>query len=544
MKMSTILLVALVVAFDASAANVTVRDENVTGEVCVGNGETLSVYGNGLGADATLVLDGGSTVKFFATATISCPIIATNITVNGEFATVTFKTSASSVTGTVASVIDSAAKSRLYMNTTPGMVILSGSGTLTHFYSDTGKCDVTGEYDIYGSQLFYGGHVRIRDGGKMSAKKEWQYLRLDKTDSNSKSAILEVAQGGVFEKAGGNQYTYLGGGNAARPSKILVTGGKFKHDSVRFNFRAGGSIEVVSGTFETHAPIRCWDDATPENAKILLKDGTMQFLGGSAGYCPSMFTAPAAADNQTGIGQCSFTIDGSARLILGYQPKMPDSSDNTAWAAWKCTPGSRLKVFGSGYEVTSVWHGFEADGLAFDLNVPTGQGLNKSVIAIADRTDTVGLGFVLPGTAGCRIITTNTTPAIAASYVVPSGKTLDVASLPDWWYDGFSSSSVSNITFDANSTLEFPFFPGSPLSIAGTLSLPSAMNFRVNAGGGPVRAAAPTTIVDPALGVDDAETCVWTCLGSTKEVKRSTMSVTNDRLCYAYEQPGTMVFIK
>lgn len=529
-------------AFGASAASVTVTDENVVGEVWVGNGETLSVYGNGLGADATLVLDGGSTVKFFATAEIACPIIATNLTVKNGFASVYLYTSSASVTGTVSSVISSASKSRLFVNPAPGFIILSGSGSMTHFYMDSGRADVTGQYDISATQLFYGGHLKIRDGGRMSVVGNWQYLRLDKTETG-KSAILEVATGGVFEKSGGNEYTYLGTGNAAKPSKILVTGGRFKHDSVQFNFSAGGSIEVESGTFETHAPIRCWDSATAENANILLKGGRAMFLGGGAGYCPCIFADPAPDSKQTGIGRCSVTIDGSVRLVLGYQPKMPDSPDDTGRATWKCTPGSRLNIVGSGYEVTTMLHNFEADGLAFDFNVPSGQGLNKSTVAIADRTDTVGAGFVLPGTAGCRLITTNSSPALAVSYVAPAGQTLDVADLPDWWHDGFSQSSVSNIVLDAGSTLKFPFFPGSPLAISGSLTLPAAANFRVDAGGEALRTTAPTAVVVPADGVGGETDCAWTCLGSTR-AERSVMSVADGRLCFSYIQPAMLLLVR
>lgn len=540
---ASIAILALVFsAVAVEPSRLVVTDQNVVGEVWVNNGETISIYGNGLGADATLVLDGGSIVKFFATAEISCPVIATNATVIGEFATVKYQTSGASVTGTVSGVISSASKNRMYLNTSAGSIILSGSGSITTFYMDTGHVDVTGQYDITGAQRFYGGHLKIRDGGRMSVVTAWQHLRLDATE-NKKSSILEVASGGVFEKCAGNQYTFLGYGDATRPSKILVNGGRFTHDMVRFNFKAGGSIEINSGTFETHAPIRCWDSATAENATITLRGGTMGFWGGGAGYCKYMFADPASDDKQTGVGRCAVVVDGNARLTLGYQPNMPDSPDDVGRATWRCTPGSRLSVSGSGYDVKTVWHNFEADGLAIDLNIPSGRGLNNATIAIADRTDTVGLGFVLPGTAGCGIITTNTSPAIAASYVVPSGQTLDTANLPDWWYRGFSSSCVSNITFDTGSTLEFPFFPGSPLAIAGKVTLPASMNFRVDVGAEPLRSRPPEAVVDPADGVDDAEECVWTCLGATR-AERSAMSVADGKLCYAYTQPSMLILVK
>ena len=211
----------------AEPSRLIVTDADVTGEVTVNNGETLTIYGNGLGANASLNLWGGATVMFRRTATLSAPTWMTN--------TVYYKTFDASVTGTVASVVavtkgdvsTSGGTTTTLTIDSPGLIIFSGSGQLRAFSMNTGHAAVTGTYDIYGAQNFYGGHMTVRDGGYIKIKNKWQNLHLEY--NSSRDACLELATGGTYEIVAGNCYTYLGRSGGAYESKILITGGSYIH---------------------------------------------------------------------------------------------------------------------------------------------------------------------------------------------------------------------------------------------------------------------------------------------------------------------------
>ena len=117
------------------------------------------------------------------------------------------------------------------------------------------------------------------------------------------------------------------------------------------------------------------------------------------------------------------------------------------------------------------FHNFEADGLFFDTNNGTSTA-NPVQVRIIDPKDPIGIGFVLPGKTGSKIVASNAVPALVASYVVPSGVVFDAAALPTGWYENFGDVSLSNLVFDTGSSLAFPFFgAAAPLAISGKLTL-------------------------------------------------------------------------
>ena len=117
-------------------------------------------------------------------------------------------------------------------------------------------------------------------------------------------------------------------------------------------------------------------------------------------------------------------------------------------------------------------------------------------VVVDSAGDALSIGFLLPGKVGNCFTATNRTPTVDVSFVVPSGVTYDVnESYVDSLFIGFSALAVSNLTFEAGSTLAFPFFssPYLDCSITGTLNLPEAMNYRVSSVG--VKEAVPATAV-------------------------------------------------
>ena len=444
------------------------------------------------------------------------------------------------MTGTVASVITlsdtpgSDALSAMLQIDSPGLIDFAGSGQFDTFRMNTGNAAVTGVYDVYGGQEFYGGHATVRDGGSIKVRKTWQYLRLDY--NSSRNACLEIATGGTYEKISGNCYTYLGRNGGAYESKLLVTGGSYIHLYDNFTLYQNGVIQVETGTFKTGRRITCHSSATIENAKIIVRNGTLCFNGGGAGYLNAMFE---------GAGHCSALIDGKATMQVLNQTRMPDTTNETelAQCTWTCTEGSRLKMLGIASGSIFSFHNFEADGLVFDTNNGTSTA-NPVQVRIIDPKDPIGIGFVLPGKTGSKIVASNAVPALVASYVVPAGQTLDATALPTGWYEGFGEVSVSNIIFETGSTFRFPFFgDAAPLAISGQLTLPDAMNYSVIPSGQKATVT-ETPVIAPALGTVEAEGgSTFTCTGGVRP-SAATLSVADDALAFSYKVTGATITIR
>jgi hypothetical protein len=230
------------------------------------------------------------------------------------------------------------------------------------------------------------------------------------------------------------------------------------------------------------------------------------------------------------------------------QTDRKDTTNDTPQATWECAPGARLKVIGTSHDNTTLTlHNFKADGLVFDINdIPdrTDKGIK---VKFVDPGENVAVGYVLPGISGNEFMPVageGATVRLNASYVVPEGVTFDVSSLPQGWYSGFAETAVSNLVFETGSTLQFPFptAPYAPLSIAGSLTLPAAMNYTATGTSKPkVRLA---TIVDPVEGIiQGEEECVWTSTGWLNP-EYATFSAVEGKLVFSYDPPGTVIVVR
>ena len=509
---------------DATPSRLFVTDEEVTGEVVVNNGETLLVCGNGLGANSSLMLWGGSTVEFHASATVAAPTWHTN--------TVYYKTFDASVTGTVAGVM-SIAEGEYTTGTTelrmdsPGELRFTGGGKLKRFRIVGGNVVMTGEYDVYGHQYFEGGHMTLRDGGTVKVTCTWQNINL--AENASKDACLEIASGGHYEIASGNCRTYIGRPGAAYESKLLINGGTFIQTLDLLSLRSGGTIEVRDGTFQSSRRITCEDSATAASAKVVLGGGVVNLNNGQ--YARVLFD---------GAGFCTVNVDGKATLKYNTAAALSDSANDTPNATWTCTEGSRLKIVNPNLNDCSfTMHNFKADGLVFDLNTSdyNSKPLDVKIAAIADP---VGIGWVLPGKTGCKVMPVDASPAVLTTYVAPAGTTMDIGNLPSGWLSGFGAETVSNIVFDAGSSLRFPFYGNaSPLVIPGSLTLPDSMSYSVVKGDG-VCNVADSPVIVPARGANGNAACAFTSAGGVK-ASAATLAYGDGALRFTYTPPGMVI---
>ena len=508
---------------DAPASRLLVVDDDVSGEVAVAKGETLLVLGSGLGENAMVALADGATVLFKRSATIVAPVSSSGA--------VQFRIEDASVTGTVAGVYTEVNPSSGVLDfVSAGLLVLAGEGTLGRLQMQSGKVDITGNYAIYRSQYFYGGHMTIRDGGSLTVAANYCDTMLN--CNNGADVCLEIATGGSFSRTGNTCCTYIGAGDTAHKSMLRVTGGSFSHNYNLFRLAKGGVVEVTSGTLSTKSRITCTSDLE-SNANITLKGGVVQFTG-SASYCSSLFA---------GEGKCTVTVDGCPTLRWTAITSMPDSSAEVPQATWRSTPGSRLRIEGYGHNESKItFHNFEADGLFFDFN--TGDYNSYPVkVVMANPRSPLGVGFVCPGKKGSVVTTTGAEPDLVASYAVPAGCAFDVASQPDGWYAGFGNVSVSNLVFENGSTLLFPFFGNTlPLELSGVLTLPDEMNYSV-AVAGERKAAKEAPVVAPALGIAGNADCVFFCNGGTMK-KRAVLAAVDDELCFSYVPQGSVLSIR
>jgi hypothetical protein len=364
----------------------------------------------------------------------------------------------------------------------------------------------------------------------ITVKNVWQYLNLDK--NTTRDACLEIASGGTFKRSVNNCYTYIGAASGYE-AKLLISGGEFVHKYDDFNLYGDGTIEVVAGKFSCGRRFTLKSSASHDKTKIVLKGGVWDVLSGQ--YLTTMFD---------GSGSCSVMIDGNARIHFPWRQKLPDISDEgTAKAVWKCTPGSRLALDASdgSANATVTLHNFEADGLVFDLNA-SGPESKAVSLHIVNPKDPLAIGWVLPGMKNGVIAASGSSPSILSTYVVPEGVTFNTAELPAGWHSGFVSESISNLVFESSSTLRFPFFGGAEaLSIAGTLTLPEAMNYYVDAEA-PRKATDSTPVIVPAQGIAGGE-CTFACSGGVLS-GAGTLADENDVLTFSYSVKGMTIIAR
>ena len=207
-----------------------VTDMPVTESLTIAPGQTLSVYGNGLAAETTLTLAGG-TVRFMRTATIAAPV-----TISAAGSVV--ETAAENVVGTFSGKVTSSISGTGNTGTSlagEGCIRFTGGGDFTgqgnslRSYNGSAvfdggtylfhNCGAIGLFDLNDtSPSEYGRRWRVVNGAvlKLSADSLVSGTRVDlevagdgQTWEYSRDSVLEVQDGGTVE-IGENTYLKIG----------------------------------------------------------------------------------------------------------------------------------------------------------------------------------------------------------------------------------------------------------------------------------------------------------------------------------------------
>jgi hypothetical protein len=201
-------------------------------------------------------------------------------------------------------------------------------------------------------------------------------------------------------------------------------------------------------------------------------------------------------------------------------------------------PGARLTLKGhSSAETRMVLLGFEPGGMALDLN-----GDPRVDVDVVGEGTPLHLGWTVPGRNG-TVRCIGTPSQLVADYVVPGNGVFENAYVADHWHEGFSSVTVSNLVFGADSTyLLRPTEAGLPtLEIAGSMTLPAEMKYSVD------RSLADPPVVQGAVlvsaGAGVSETSQWTA-GSGISKYNSSVFADVGRLLFNYRPRGTILKIR
>ena len=131
---------------------------------------------------------------------------------------------------------------------------------------------------------------------------------------------------------------------------------------------------------------------------------------------------------------------------------------------------------------------------------------------------------------------------LVASYRVPDGATFSDAAMAGW-ATGFSDGGVSNLTFESGASWQFAAFPFSPLTLAGSLSLPASLPCTVVAGGPASAGAEVATVATAAEGISGAD-CAFPCRGVGVNLKNSSIAVDGSSVVLSYVSPGFMMILR
>ena len=521
------------------ASGLIVTDSPRSGEVTVHDGETLYVFGDGLGEEASVKLEGGSTLKFMATTTVAAPVDAgpgnTNFRVAG------------SAVGTIAGKLTRSGSGSAHLQ------LMSGNGTLnfiggaeigngevqlngapqTYFDIWSGVTQITNKaFDARCALNIFQGKVRVADGGVWyPGSQQWAHINVGGSSTEQYAdACLEIATGGVV-RVFNNCLPYVGNNSQVDyTAKLFINGGRFYRDGAdRFYLRGNGIVEIDNGgTFSNSRQI----EVSSTTAKVLLKNGTLDGnndFSGRNGY-GSLFN---------GSGNCAVSIEGDFTIDISHYSTSLISNTLDNAATWTVKPGARLHVRGDPTGIDTkklVFRDFAGDGLALDLNAT-----RNTDVVFADCTTPVKVSVVLPGIVSSRLQAYGSTSDLELGYIVPEGMSyrLGTTSFSTVVTTGFSNITYKNLGFDVGSTMEIPYSTASgAMTVAGTLTLPSApngMNYKlVRTGSIDLLDHTPVVTADSVAGNP-----VWTCVGGL--ISRKALMEVNDvnnSLDLSYRWPG------
>lgn len=506
--------------------------------IVVGAGETLSVMGNGLAASSIVDLRLNARIAFYETATAEASFVATNGAVD-------VVTMSSAVTSTVSGVINS--QGGTLRITSPGLVRFLGGGKMGTFKLLSGEAEVGGaNYLGYGTISMVSGHLLVTSLWQFDQK--WIDVNLAQTQTGD--VTLEIGPGGDLYIARGSCYVYIGK-DPNWKSRLYINGGVFSCDiAERFclncmwdgsktDYAGNGIIEIDNGgEFANAMLIRSSATSGPQ-AGIILGNGTWSSR------------KAWAYRYQYGVlineGDCPVTVRGRITFDMSnFKPEnlVVTNQSASATGVWTCETGGRVSVTGGR---TLVFR--DVPEMALDLTrTPVGNVVFCNSAAEEEEVPPTAVTWTIPKTGAKTGAVTATgeggkTGPLVASYVVPEDVTFD-GSQTNGWYEGFTSQTLGSLVFEAGSAYRFAPFAAdfAPLALAGTLTLPEAMDYYLTADGAR-RDFRSEPVIVPALGVEGD--CVWTCRGDKEaRPKNAALSVADDRLVLDYTLPGVLLLVR
>ena len=513
--------------------------------VSVGDGETLLVCGDGLDADGALALSAGATVLFCETATIAAPI--------SQSGAVTFETFSPAVTGTVSGVYTATAG--IMSIVSPGLLRITGGGALYGLDMKTGHAEITdARIDCHGDLSFYGGYLTIKDYGKFYlGKVNWTKLALNLANQ-TEDATLEVGPGGYFQQIKGYNQHLLIGKSKIYTSRLFINGGEVRmvvHEP--FNIDGNGIVEIDNGgVLRTVRAIGVGAGGLGDRCGIILGNGT---------FCATPYTSDSDEGspiyNYRGFikyhniitaGAVPITVKGDFLFDLTYFVNNPmTNQSDTVTSQWKFENGGRLRVKGAGKKL--IFRSSGAPHLALDLTaelpaatveiLPTDDG--EGAPAPQSIEWTVPTNGVTAGTVMAQELDGQAVPLVA-SYRVPDGATFTDAAMTEW-NSGFASATTSNLTFESGASWSIAAFPFSPLTLAGSLSLPASLPCTVTAGNGQKTEVVDEPVLTAAEGISGAD-CAFPCKGVGINLKNASMKVDGSSVVFSYASPGFMMILR
>jgi len=504
-----------------------------TGVVGVGAGETLEIWGDGLGADATLFATNGAAIVFRHAAEVAAELVTSN--------SVSVTVSDSSVTGLVSGVWTSLATDLSGQRIDffgPGLVRFSGGAELrgsTFLMRSRSQVEIVqNPFDAFVALYFKDGHLTIRDGGKWQERREWIGLYLNQYLEGSGTAVLELGKNGTYWRANNSQ-TIIGQADDSptKTAKLYINGGYFEAavtDAVTLN--GNGIIEIDNGGYMS---CECAiSGASSKPRRVILGDGVWGnevIYGGLVGG--ALFKDGAGLSVEV-KGNMLFDIGGT------FGNNVVISNVAAGAVDWTFRNGSTCRVRGRSDKLsTFVLRDVTVEpGACFDLASTNPVADVKFDLGGAD----LAMTWVVPaaGASVGRFIGDGGN--LMASYRVPAGSVFDAGDY-DGWYEGFNGvAALQDLTFEEGSTLRFPFFGSeAALAIPGKLTLPAGTNNYQVSRTGAGRAVQGVTVLTADGGI--AGDCTWVCTKGARN-ERASLVVDGNALKFSYDPPGALIIVR
>lgn len=499
----------------------------------VGAGKTLEVYGSGLVSSSRVYLDDGAAIAFYASATIAAPVVTTNavrISAVSEDVVGTFsgRFTAYGETNYNESVVFGAPGTIRFTggasfgDDSPHRVQLRVKGAKVEFDGGT--------YDLKASLAFHQGRVTVMGGAALTWAQNIAQNAINMALAGQTGDVLFEVRTNSTVKIQNNCHIDIGN-STTYESRLYLNGGTFIRDQADRIAMYGKSTLAIDngGRLSTYRHVEVYGKL----ARIELGDGSWDFNAafGPNGYNYGVIYAVQDNAKATVWYHGDFTNDISSTT----SSRLAITNAHSGRVSCTVDPGSRLTVVSNPKVAKSlVMNGFTGNGLM--LKIAT----SNVTFAVNAATEPVSLVYDVSSAEGARIAATGTSPALSLGYWVPAEGKLDLGNLPVA-VEGFSSTTVSDLTFGENATLVFPYFgTDAPFAVAGTVSLPSALNYEVVRLGA-LREVESEPVLTAAKGIIGVP--AWTCTGGIRS--RNAQMVTGaGAILFAYHVPGMALILR